>query len=479
MFSLVLGLVGPMAAFAATTPSLGAAATYGVLSSTYTDTSAATMVNGDVGFNTAPATPPAGTHTHYGSGAPYTTAGGDQASALSDLASQTCTFTFATPIADVSTDGPAGGVYTPGVYCSTGAMNVGIGGITLNGSGTYIFRSNGALTSTAGSVVTQVGGSACDVFWTPTGATTLAATTTFVGTVIDGSAITVGAGTTWTGRALSYNGTVTTDSDTITVPTCTLPPACSGGGVPGAQCGSVTVNCPAPSGGLSIANVPGDILFSGAYGSTTITSSPTNVQSAFDNGARNGFNLPLTNALQIDDNRSGDIDQCPGSGPGFTVTVQATSLADGHGHSIPNSSLRVITSNLLDAGTLGSGLDTSTLRSQITGEEVRYSKADGSGNRHDVTAPKLYDNEARNDTLQNNNFRNAANYQKICQAGETDCSGPSMNNTLNNSVTILRTTTGHNMSFVTNVAIMIDQGIAVNLSPGSYNGTITYTISAQ
>src|SRR5680860_1630738 len=101
-------------------------------------------------------------------------------------------------------------------------MDVG-GPLTLSGSGTYIFRPDGALTSTVGSVVTLNGASACDVFWTPTAATTLAANTTFMGNIIQpgSSAITVGANTTWIGRSLAFGGTITTDNDTITVPTCT------------------------------------------------------------------------------------------------------------------------------------------------------------------------------------------------------------------------------------------------------------------
>ncbi len=149
--SLLLSLAVPVAAFAATTPSLGSSATYGVLGSTYTNTSAGTTVNGDVGFTTGPAVAPAGVHTNYGSGAPYATAGTDQGAALTNLNSQTCTFTFAAGAINLSTDTTHGaiGVYTPGVYCSTGAMNVG-GPLNLNGSGTYIFRAVGALTSTAG-----------------------------------------------------------------------------------------------------------------------------------------------------------------------------------------------------------------------------------------------------------------------------------------------------------------------------------------
>lgn len=218
---IVFSLLDLPLAKAATTPALGAAATYAVLASTYTNTSAGTSINGDIGFTTGPAVTPGGTHANYGPGAPYAMAGTNQNTALSSLTSQPCTFDFPAGAIDLSTDTSHGtlGVYVPGVYCSVGAMNIG-GSLTLNGNGTYIFRSNGALTSTAGASVALNGASACNIFWTPTQATTLAANTIFVGTIIDNAGITVGANVTWTGRALAFGGTVTTDSDIINVTTC-------------------------------------------------------------------------------------------------------------------------------------------------------------------------------------------------------------------------------------------------------------------
>lgn len=218
---VAISMIGQVTAFAAVAPSLGVAATYGVLGSTYTNTSAGTTINGDVGFTTGPAVIPGGTHPNYGPGAMYAAAGADQGTALSSLSSELCTFTFGGGAINLSTDithGPVG-IYTPGVYCSAGAMDIG-GPLTLSGSGTYIFRPLGALTSTAGAVITLTGASACDIFWTPTEATTLAANTTFFGTVIDDAGITVGANTTWTGKALAFGETVTTDTSTITVPIC-------------------------------------------------------------------------------------------------------------------------------------------------------------------------------------------------------------------------------------------------------------------
>lgn len=231
--SFVLGFIGPISALAATTPSLGAASTYAILSSTYTNTASGTTVNGDVGFTTGSPVRPAGVQVNYGSGAPYSTAGTDQGSALSTgLANQLCTTTFPDSDINLSTDttGHSIGVYPPGVYCTRASRAASLGsGFTLSGAGTYIFRIDGALTSAPGAIITLTGASACDVFWTPTGATSLAANNTFKGTVIDAAGITVGANTTWDGRALAFGGTVITDTNTITAPAaCSAQPPYGG-----------------------------------------------------------------------------------------------------------------------------------------------------------------------------------------------------------------------------------------------------------
>jgi hypothetical protein len=220
---LVFSLYRP--ALAATTPDLGAAESFAILSGTYTNTTPGTTINGDLGYTTGPAvTPTVNGITYSPPDTKYSSAGTDQAAALTDLNNQPCDFSYAPGAIDLATDvtTPDGvGQFTPGVYCIDGAASVGAGGITLTGSGTYIFRMDGALTTAANSVVTLAGGaSACDVFWTPTAATTLGANSTFVGTDIDASGITIGSTVTWEGRALAFGGTVSTDVDTITAPTC-------------------------------------------------------------------------------------------------------------------------------------------------------------------------------------------------------------------------------------------------------------------
>jgi uncharacterized repeat protein (TIGR01451 family) len=238
---LVFGLLGPISASAATTPSMGAAAGFGVLASTYTNTAAGTTINGDLGYITGPATAPVVNGvTHINDGT-YTSAVTAQGSALVNLNAQPCTFSFPAGAVNLSTEATHGpvGVFTPGVYCGDAAMDVG-GPLTLSGSGTYIFRSVGALTSTAGAIVTLTGASACDIFWTPGAATTLAANTTFSGTIISNAGVTMGANTTLAGRSLAGGGTVTTDTNTITVPTCAAPVVPPSGGS-GALTGNINV----------------------------------------------------------------------------------------------------------------------------------------------------------------------------------------------------------------------------------------------
>lgn len=223
LISLFILLTTSSLAFAATTPSFGAVSGYGVLSSTYTNTSP-TTINGSVGFTTGPAVVPSGTHANYGSAAPYGSAGTAQGVLLNALNAQPCTFTFAPGAINLSTDTTHGavGVYAPGVYCSTGAMSVG-SSLTLSGSGTYIFRPVGAFTTAAGTQISASGANACDVFWTPSGASTLGANTTFFGNILDAAGITVGANTIWSGSALAFGGTVTTDTSTITAAVCGTP----------------------------------------------------------------------------------------------------------------------------------------------------------------------------------------------------------------------------------------------------------------
>ncbi|MHB1403500.1 MAG: IPTL-CTERM sorting domain-containing protein [Thiobacillus sp.] len=228
-------------ALAATAPDLLTSGTYGVLSSTYTNTAAGTTINGDLGYTTAPAVNPIVTGAT--NSPPNAQAGIDQGTALATLNAQTDCISLGTgAVALNAIDLGAGpGVFAPGCYTSGGAMNITVSTtVTLVGTGVYIFRPAGALTTGANSKVVATGG-ACesDVFWTPTGATTIGAndaaslTPTFIGTIIDNAGISLGHFANLRGRALAFGGTVTTDANTIAVPTCAafVPPVTPVGGV--------------------------------------------------------------------------------------------------------------------------------------------------------------------------------------------------------------------------------------------------------
>ncbi|MDB5185177.1 MAG: hypothetical protein JWN38_985 [Candidatus Saccharibacteria bacterium] len=242
LLTLVFALGFNGSVSAAATPGLGQAASFGILSNTYTNTVSGTTLNGDLGYTTGPVVaatvngalyvPPSST---------YTQAGIDQGTALANLNAQPCTSIgaiVALDAYDVDGAGPlAPGTFPPGCYSSTGAMNITTGTtVTLSGTGTYVFRPGGALTSGANSVVSLAGGaSACDIFWAPVAATTLGANSTFAGTDVDASGITIGNTVTWTGHALAFGGTVTTTRDTINVPSCTAAAPGSGAGTTGSS----------------------------------------------------------------------------------------------------------------------------------------------------------------------------------------------------------------------------------------------------
>lgn len=211
-------------AFAATSPGLGAANAFVILSGTYGNSTSGTTLNGALGYTVPPATNPTVNGATHIADSVYNQAGIDQGNALSYLNNQSCSFSFAPGPIDLASDtthGPVG-VYTPGVYCISGSASIGGGGtVTLDGVGTYIFRMDGALTSSADSIVALANGaSACDVWWTPTAATTLGANSTFIGTDIDASGIAIGSNVNWTGQALAFGGTVSTESDTISAASC-------------------------------------------------------------------------------------------------------------------------------------------------------------------------------------------------------------------------------------------------------------------
>lgn len=224
--ALMLGIINPITAFAATDPVLGAAATFSVIAQTaITGTG---TISGNVGLNSTGAGITALTGAMVGDTI-YSTDGVAPGLAIfapvvqANLSTANGNISAQAPTASI---GPVldGLVITPGVYdIGAGRLNGGV--LTLDGSGIYIFRASSDLVS-SGSINLINGARACDVYWQ---VNTLANIngSSFVGTIIAGTGVHFGANVSLDGRALALGGDVTLINSTISGPTCVIPPPAS------------------------------------------------------------------------------------------------------------------------------------------------------------------------------------------------------------------------------------------------------------
>jgi hypothetical protein len=125
-----------------------------------------------------------------------------------------------------ATDTTLGGLtLVAGVYKAGGATLDLTGTLTLDGksdpNAVWIFQATSDLVTASSSTVRVInGGKACNVFWQVTSSATLGSGSTFVGTIMALTSITMASGVTVNGRALARNGEVTLINDTITRSTC-------------------------------------------------------------------------------------------------------------------------------------------------------------------------------------------------------------------------------------------------------------------
>lgn len=112
-----------------------------------------------------------------------------------------------------------------GVYNAGGTTLRLTGTLTLDGqndpNAVWIFQATSDLVTASSSTVRFIhGGQACNVFWQVTSSATLGSGSTFAGTIMALTSITMANGVTLHGRALARNGKVTLINDTITRATC-------------------------------------------------------------------------------------------------------------------------------------------------------------------------------------------------------------------------------------------------------------------
>ena len=201
---------------------LGTAGSFGVLAGTTVTNTGPSFIGGDLGVS--PGTAVTGFPPGIVTGVTHS-ADGVAAGAQSDLTTAYIDAMGRSPSASVGTIG-AGQTLTPGVYNATSSLMVN-GALTLDAQGNpdavFIFQAGSTLITGTGTNVILNGAQACNVFWQVGSSATLAPGSTFQGSILALTSISVQTGDTLVGRALARNGAVTLDDDTITVPTCASP----------------------------------------------------------------------------------------------------------------------------------------------------------------------------------------------------------------------------------------------------------------
>jgi hypothetical protein len=218
-------LAGSSPALAATAPDLGQAEPFGVLGASAVTNTGPTVINGNLGispsnlssvtgfdFSTSPGPGQVTGTTHFAD-AVAVGAQNDVTTAYNELAGQVCDETISADL--------GGRTLVPGVYCSASSMGL-TGTLTLDAQGdpgaVFVFQIGSALTTASGSQVRVVnGGNSCNVFWQVGSSATLGTGSSFAGSIIALSSITLTTGVSADGRALARTGAVTLDGNAVSV----------------------------------------------------------------------------------------------------------------------------------------------------------------------------------------------------------------------------------------------------------------------
>jgi hypothetical protein len=216
--AMLIGMQGTAGAAAA--PPLGTAGSFAVLAGSTVTNTGSTVVNGDLGLwpGTAVTGFPPGTvnGSQHVADATAQTAQADLTTAYTNAAGQ--------PPMTTGLSAIGGDTFTPGVYNAASSLGV-AGTVTLDGQGdpnaVFIFQVGSALTTASASAINLTNGAqACNVFWQVGSSATLGTGSSFAGSILALTSITVTTGDAVDGSVLARNGAVTLDDDTITAPTC-------------------------------------------------------------------------------------------------------------------------------------------------------------------------------------------------------------------------------------------------------------------
>jgi hypothetical protein len=217
----VMGLTSSLPARAATAPSLGNADNFSVLAAlSMSAAGAGTTISGDLGLSPGLAVSRTGSWTvggseYFGTGGRSANAQTDALAAFNNLAGQTSDGGWGT-----NPWSPVPGTWT------VAADTTFTGTITLDGdySDVWVFQVGNDMIFD-GSIVLAGNVQPCNVFWQIGRDATIAAGSTFAGTLIASRDITLVSGATVDGRLISLNSSLTTDGNAISGPTCDVAPA--------------------------------------------------------------------------------------------------------------------------------------------------------------------------------------------------------------------------------------------------------------
>jgi LPXTG-motif cell wall-anchored protein len=203
---------------------LGTATSFAVLAGSTVTNTGPTQVSGDLGVSPGTAITgfPPGTvsnGTIHAADGVADTAQSDVTIAYVDAAGRSTTEAISADLADRTLKG---GVFTGPTLSLNGTL-------TLDAEGdpntVFVFQAGSTLITGSSSRVELINGaSACNVTWQVGSSATLGTTSTMVGTVLALTSITLNTDADVTGRVLARNGAVTLDSNTISVPDCTVVP---------------------------------------------------------------------------------------------------------------------------------------------------------------------------------------------------------------------------------------------------------------
>ncbi|MCU1659200.1 MAG: hypothetical protein JWO57_3856 [Pseudonocardiales bacterium] len=218
LVAVMLAIAPP--ASAATTIDLGTADTFSVLGGQSVSNTGPSFLAGDLGVH--PGTAISGFPPGIFGGAKHP-ADAVALQAQSDLTSAYDIAAGSPPSATVAGD-LVGRTLQPGVYKSTSTLDL-TGTVTLDAQGdpaaVFIFQVGSKLTTfSASHVVTINGTDPCHVFWQIGSSATLGTFSTFSGTIMALTSISVQTGAVVHGRALARNGSVTLDDDVFTAAAC-------------------------------------------------------------------------------------------------------------------------------------------------------------------------------------------------------------------------------------------------------------------